>query len=393
MTAREKFHAIMSFEPGAPCMKTEFGYWAATIRRWRSEGLPIAAEVGEDALDGDLVRGSTPFGIEASITGKAGTRELVDTDVMSFFGLESHLAKFPFDLSPRLPHRVLEEDERHRLFTDGYGATKLVTKENAATWHVVNHPIKTRRDMSDYFSLYDSSPAQRLPPDTDRLAASLKGRDYPIRLGGEPFGFTYLPRALMGDVAYMTTLHDDPEMIRQLNEFFLRLAMDCWAPILTRIDIDCAVILEDVAYRSGSMISPTMYDEFAVPYTRRFVDFLRQFGVTCILVDCDGKIDTLLPLWVKAGITGLFPIEAVNDIIAIRDSYPRLQLVGGVDKRPLISGRREAIDAELARIAPLLDKGGFIPHIDHAVPADISLASFTDYRRRLNDMIDERRTG
>lgn len=392
MTAREKFHAVMSFEPGAPCLKAEFGYWAGTIRRWRAEGLPLAADILEGALDGDLVRGSTPFGTEASTTGKAGTREQADTGVMRCFGLDSYLAKFPFDLSPNLPSRVLEDDERHRLFTDSYGATKLVTKENAATWHVVDHPIKSRHDMHAYFDLYSPGQETQALSEVDRLAASLKDREYPIRLGGEPFGFTYLPRALMGDVAYMTALHDDPQMIRELNEFFLRLAIDRWSKILQRVEVDCVMILEDVAYRSGPMISPAMYEEFAVPYTRRFVDFLRQFGVTCILVDCDGKIDSLIPLWVKAGVTGLFPIEAVNDIVAIRESYPRLQLMGGVDKRPLIAGTREGIDAELARVAPLLRKGGYIPHIDHAVPADISLSSFTYYRARLNDIIDHGRT-
>ena len=40
MTSREKFLAVMDFEAEAPIMKTEFGYWAGTIRRWYGEGLP-----------------------------------------------------------------------------------------------------------------------------------------------------------------------------------------------------------------------------------------------------------------------------------------------------------------------------------------------------------------
>jgi uroporphyrinogen decarboxylase len=387
MNAREKFHATMNFE-AYPNMKTEFGYWAGTIRRWLGEGLPKKGEVPRSALDGDLVRGSVPFGFESSIVSKAGTTELVDVNVRPFFDLDSYLAKFPIDFSPRCPRRIIEEDDRRRVFTDSYGATKLVMKENAATWHVLEYPIKNRRDFHEYVARYEKDFASRLPGKLSDLAAALKDRTYPIRLGGEPFGFTYLPRALMGEVGYMTALYDDPALIREMNEFFLGFAMEYWALIMGSIQIDCVIVLEDVAYRNGPMISPQMFEEFALPYTARLVDFVKQFGVKTIIVDCDGKIDQLIPLWVKAGITGMFPLEAVNDVVAIREAYPRLQLLGAVDKRPLIEGNRAAIDRELRRIEPLLRHGGFVPHIDHAVSADIGWESFVYYRRQLDQMID-----
>lgn len=378
MNARDKFHSAMGFEPCPTLPRVEFGYWAGTLRRWRREGL-AADPVPESLLDGELVRGARAV----------GPGEVVDHAVATRFGLDSSLAKFPMDFSPPLPVRVLEEDARHRLFTDRYGITKLVTKENAATFHAVAHPVSCRADLGAYLERYDTNYAARLPCPARELAASLADRDFPIRLGGEPFGFTYLPRALMGDVGYMTALHDDPGMVKELVEFFLRFAMEYWSVILSAVRVDCVFILEDVAYRSGPMISPAMFDEFAVPYTARLVDFVRQFGVRHVFVDCDGRIDTLIPLWVKAGVTGIFPVEAVNDIIAIRGAWPRLQMMGGVDKRPLIGGGRREIDTELDRIAPLMQKGGFVPHIDHAVPADISLESFGYYRERLNDMIEK----
>ena len=388
MTAREKFLAAMRFEPGAPCPRVEFGYWAGAVRRWLREGLPCVEKVPESAMDGDTVRGSRPFGFESTIISKTGTSELVDRNVMPAMGLESHLAKFPLDFSPRLPRRVLEEDERHKLFKDSYGITKLVTKENAATWHSVDFPIKSRRDLAEYIEGYDRDYAMRLPAPIDELSAALADREYPIRLGGEPFGFTYLPRALMGDVGYMTALYDDPGLIHELCGFLLSFTMEYWELILSKIRIDCVVILEDVAYRNGPMISRAMFEEFAAPYTARLVDFVRHHGVPSIVVDCDGKVDELVPAWVKAGVTGLFPLEAVNDVVAMREEYPRLQLIGGVDKRPVIAGDRAGIDAELARIAPLVASGGYVPHIDHSVPEDISWDSFAYYRRGLNTIIE-----
>jgi len=40
-------------------------------------------------------------------------------------------------------------------------------------------------------------------------------------------------------------------------------------------------------------------------------------------------------------------------------------------------------------VEPVMRSGGYVPHIDHAVSQDISWESFTYYRQRLNDIIDD----
>ena len=136
------------------------------------------------------------------------------------------------------------------------------------------------------------------------------------------------------------------------------------------------------------MVSPKMFEEFMAPYTRRVAGFAKDHGVRYVFVDSDGLITELIPLWVKCGVNGLFPVEALNDMAAIRGRYPKLRFLGGVDKRPLIKGGKDEIDRELARIRRVMGSGGYIPHIDHAVPEDISWRSFAYYRNRLNEIID-----
>ena len=86
-----------------------------------------------------------------------------------------------------------------------------------------------------------------------------------------------------------------------------------------------------------------------------------------------------------------FPIEAVNDIEKIREKYPKLQLMGGFDKRLLfLDGSKEAIDAELEKVQRLLKKGGYVPHIDHAVSEDVTWENFKYYRIKLNEIIDNK---
>ena len=68
----------------------------------------------------------------------------------------------------------------------------------------------------------------------------------------------------------------------------------------------------------------------------------------------------------------------------MRRTYGReLRIWGGVDKRALASSPA-AIDAELARLKPLIDEGGYIPHTDHTCPPDISYHNYCYYLDRLS---------
>jgi uroporphyrinogen decarboxylase len=53
--------------------------------------------------------------------------------------------------------------------------------------------------------------------------------------------------------------------------------------------------------------------------------------------------------------------------------------MGNIDKRALAQGK-EAIKGEVDRKVPYLkDDGGFVPGVDHVVPSDVPLESFTFY--------------
>lgn len=381
MNSREKFNSVMSFDHRAQNMKTEFGYWAGTVKNWFKSGLPQIEDIRPGILDAELIRGSAPI--------YPGSDELVDKNIMAHFNLDSYLAKFPFDISPQFKYRTLEDDKEHKIYIDNYGLTQKAIKGNASIPMVMDYPIKNRKDFYKYTENYGDDHTSRLPGNWQDLAKNLKDRDFPIRLGGNPFGFSFLGRHLMGEVGFMTALYDDPKLIKEFNGFYIDFTMDYWSKILGSVDIDCVVILEDMAYKSGSFFSKEMFAEFMAPYYIRFIDFLRQFRIKNIIVDCDGLIDELVPLWAKVGITGIFPIEAVNDIVKIRKEFPRLQLMGGIDKKVLFAdSNRDAIDNELKKTLEVMKTGGYIPHIDHAVSEDVTWENFTYYRNILNRMID-----
>ena len=75
------------------------------------------------------------------------------------------------------------------------------------------------------------------------------------------------------------------------------------------------------------------------------------------------------------------------DLVELRKTYPKLGLMGGMNKRNLSRGR-QVIDAELEYKIPfMLPRGGFIPFCDHQVPPDVPWENFRHYRQKLNSMI------
>ena len=118
-----------------------------------------------------------------------------------------------------------------------------------------------------------------------------------------------------------------------------------------------------------------------MPAYRRIISFLHDYNVKNIVVDSDGDVRLLLPLWLEAGVTSVLPFEvkAGMDIVELGEVYPDFCLIGGIDKRALMHGE-DAIDAELSRILPAMAKRGrYIASLDHWVPEYIPLANFVYY--------------
>jgi hypothetical protein len=392
MNSREKFLSVMRMEPGhhspgVQVPKVEFGYWAGVLRRWFREGLAERDPVPDDIPDGEAVmanRNISSRGME-----KAG-----DLNVQPVFALDQYLTKFPVDYSPMFPRKVLEQTEEHIVYLDSFGVTNKNEPGMRSLPLELDNPVKDRKSWEEYKVHYaeDTIP-ERLPPNWDQIAARLRERDFPIRLGGTNGGFLGFPRQIMGLTNYLVTLYDDPALIHDICGTFLRFLIAYYGRIIRDVQVDCILIWEDMAGKQGSLISPAHFREFLAPCYRTLVGFARESGVDVVLNDSDGFVEELIPLIVETGVTGMYPFEraAGNDLLRIREAFPEFRILGGFDKRVLFEGStREKIDAELAITEAMLRKGRYIPHVDHFVSQDCTWENFSYYRHRLNEIIDRR---
>ena len=149
---------------------------------------------------------------------------------------------------------------------------------------------------------------------------------------------------------------------------------------------DFAHFWEDICFKNGPLVIPSVFGQKVGPHYKRIADLVRQYGIEIVSLDCDGLIDALIPTWFENGVNTVFPIEVGTWNASIkpwRQRYGRnLRGVGGMNK-VVFARDYAAIDAEVERLKPLVELGGFIPCLDHRIAPDAKWATPFDQRQSL----------
>ncbi len=191
----------------------------------------------------------------------------------------------------------------------------------------------------------------------------------------------------MGAEELLIGFYTEPAMVRDMMETLVGLWLAIYEKIAEAIQIDHIHIWEDMSGRQGSLISMEMVEEFMMPQYDRIADFARRHDVAIVSVDSDGLVDELVPHMMKHGVNTYFPFEvqAGNDIEEYRKLYPKLGIIGGLDKR-VLGKDKAALHAELDRAERMLAGGGYIPGFDHLIPPDASWENFKYFVEALRKM-------
>jgi len=351
MTHRERFVRAMHFQPVDHLPDEEFGYWDDTLREWHKQGLP------EWVTDNGIAD--------------------------RFFGFAPRTgAPIHMGLIPGFEWQVLEEDERHRIVQDGDGVVHMVNKDGSSSIpKYLKFPMETRGDWDEFKQRLDPTTPGRYPEDFAQHMQGLVDAQAPVGIGiGSLFGWL---RNWMGFEHIAVACADDPAWVEDMVEHLCQFIIALIKPALefSGVKFDYAAGWEDMCFNHGCIISPRMFERFLVPRYRRITDLLHEHGCDVVITDCDGNINDVVHLWLEGGVNCMFPVEvaAGSDPIKLRERFGRsILLAGGVNKRELAQGKR-AIKRELKRLLPLVQDGGYIPHVDHRVPPDVSYQNYLYY--------------
>jgi len=350
MTTRERF--IAAFTGGKPdrLPNVEFGYWEETLTLWHEQGLP--AHIGTDAA----------------------AEKYLHLDGLTIF------SEVPIrnGLFPSFERRVISDEGGRMIIQDEEGNLCEIRPGHSTMPRYIQFGLRTRED-------WERLKRERLDPTAEGRFGDLSAVMSRAREEGRPVFFHagslygWL-RNWMGVEELSYALMTERAWVEEMMDHLTELTLSLISRIPPGVQVDLAWWWEDMCYNRGPLMSPRMFGEMLVPRYRQITQALRTHGVEINLLDCDGRINALVPGWLEGGITCMFPLEAAHtDAFTLRKDFgERVLLLGAVDKLALIAGK-ESIDREIERLIPLVRSGRYIPCVDHRVPADVSYANYLYY--------------
>lgn len=351
MTLRERFSRVMHYQSVDQLPNFEFGYWHETLNRWREHGLP------EWVVD--------------------------EKTAYQYFGIEAyHVAPVSPSLMPVCEPETLEESDEYIVARDNLGIVSKINKMgDQSIPHFLEFPIKDRETWQPYKAMLENMEG-RYPEDWDALVPAYAGRDYPLGIFfGSMIG---VPRNLIGFENIAMMVHLDRELLEEIVETFCQCTLRTLERALQDLSFDFAAGWEDICFNSGPIVGAAFMLEVVGPRYRKIADLLNLHGVDIIQTDCDGNLTHILPAFLDNGINTMFPVEVHGgtDPVPLRRQYgKRLRFWGGVDKMIFLKDKA-AVDAELERLRPVVEEGGFIPTVDHRVQSDADLDLYKHYLDR-----------
>ena len=318
---------------------------------------------------------------------ESGVRTL---NLNAYFNLDSGFEYVPVPLGmvPPFETKIVEEQGEFLIERDERGILWRQRRDRSSMPQWLEHPVKGWED-------WDRIKRERLDPDHperyhidwEAFNGYLESTGIAAMLGYHFYGVFGTPRDLMGAEPFLMAFIEQPDLVHDMMDYLTDLWIRIYDWVTEHIDVACIHLWEDMAGRQGSLISPKMVRDFMMPNYRKIKEFADSKGIPLMSVDCDGDISELVPIMMENGVNLFWPFEvqAGCDIEEYRRKYPRLGIMGGLDKRALAQDR-EAIDCELARAERMMRQGGYVAGPDHGVPPDVPWANYKYFMERLREL-------
>ena len=348
MTPRERYYNTIHFLPTDRFTYSFGGPRQSTLDAWEYQGLDRDASWAE--LIGQDPRAGLPL---------------------------NNLPDPPFE------ERTLETQGDKRIWIDNLGATRIdethPTTPGFVTRRWLRFPVENRADYEEMKKRHLPDSSGRVPENIEEIRKNLDPATRRGILGVTVQGPFWKVRDWVGFENLCLLCADDPGWVREMFDFACDFAIENLRGRIEGLEVDHLFVNEDMAYKHASMISPQMVRELMFPGYRRLLDFLRSAGVRNIIMDCDGHIGQLIPLWIETGFHGTWPCEiaALNDPVVYRKEYGTdIAFLGCIDKRELRFGFEQVKAEIMGKVPFLMEKGGFVPGVDHGVPPDVPVRNY-----------------
>lgn len=381
MNQRERMKAILNYESYDRLPIVHFGFWKETLAKWNDEGH-ITKEEAEGWGDGNH--------FDISISKKLG----FDCNWSNCF---APTTGFSPGFEPKLL-KTLPDGTRH--VRNSLGVVVLESNDAGSIPAEVDYLFKGRAEWEKHYKHRFEFKEERVTESIVRIGdKTLKWnegglesllndeRDEMLAIYcGSLFGVI---RNFIGveNVSYLFA--DDEELYDEIIDTVADCCYQCVKYVLDAgAKFDSGHFWEDICFKNGPLVIPSVFEEKVGPHYKRITDLLHQHDINLISLDCDGKIDALIPTWLNNGVNVMFPIEVGTwdaNIADWRAEYGKDILgVGGMRKH-VFAQDRDAVDTEVDRLKKLVELGGFIPCPDHRIAPDAEWDNVVYYCERMRE--------
>ena len=361
LTPRTRFVRWALFEPidRRPFLETQ-GFWPQAVERWHGEGLPAHVRHHRDRAQfepGDIT-------IEQCF-------EMEGPRPRSSDAFHSNPYWPPFE------EEVIEEDEQTRVIQDATGIIQRDVKFGRSLPQFLRFPVASRADWEAVKARLDPTCDERYAYARRTADDGINQRDDLIPY--DLWGGYFFCRNLLGTETLSVMYYDEPDLIHDMMRQWVTFHVEHARRLTSIVDLDYVQFGEDVAYKNGPLISPTITRRFMTPYYRELIQELASLGFKVFILDSDGNVKAIMDQYIGAGINSFLPCEIAADMDPqwISDRFGgQCSMQGGMDKRAL-TGRKADIKAEvMRRTTGLLPTDGYLPGVDHATPSDVPFENY-----------------
>lgn len=349
LTDRERFVRQMHYQPIDRSFNMEFGYWKENFQLW-------------------------PLFVDHGITD--------NTQADLFFNFDHiHTINGNVWLSPNFGNNVIEVRGKTKVLMNEDGLLAEVPVDGHDTIpHYIKASIITPDDwkqakaerfrVDDPARIVDIPSLKQLHPDD---------RDYPLGVNcGSMIGKV---RDMLSFEGLAYAVYDYPEMVEDIVETACVMVEHFLDQVLPHFQFDYASGWEDICYKGGPIVSKKFFKNVVMPRYKRIHQKLKQARIDLWYIDCDGDVRPILPYMMEGGINCLFPFEVnscTHPAELLAEYGKDLRIMGGVDKIELGHGR-DAIRRYMDTLAPLVERGGYIPFCDHRCPPNVDPDDYLFY--------------
>ncbi len=336
MTSKERMMTALNFgKPDRVPMLS--GFWPEWVEIWRKEkGLP--AEVSADEYyqvdDYIAVGDETPYPSRA---------------------------------------RELKREGDFVYSVDGWGQTKRTRLSNSYFYEQLEFAYDESGELK--YGEFDPVDLPSRYAGLDAQMPKLKERYCVFAKTGGPFIRTYFMR---GEVPFLMDMAADPakaaEMVMRTAHHLTAVGLE----ELRRWDLyDTGLwIFDDMASAMNPMFSPRTAEQVLVPAWAHMVSAFKAAGTAKVVLHSDGNILPVLDLLIDCGFDGINPVEyrAGLDAVKLREKYPKLALLGGLDNIHIL---RDGTEQEIREHTKyILSAGPGLALGTHSIGPDIPVRNW-----------------